>query len=204
MLVLANSEEGRMAADTRARMIGAAVAALQHRGVAGMSFTEILTATGAARGAIYHHFPGGKSELVAEAATRSGEDVRAVLDTLPGDTPTAVLENFVDLVRPVVAASAAGGGCAVAAVTVDPESEELRHIAAAAFDSWTGALAARLDAAGLPVVAADELATTLITLLEGAHVLCRAAGRVDPFERMARTALTLVASCYPQQEEDER
>ena len=172
-------------------MIDAAVVALQHRGVAGMSFTEILAATGAARGAIYHHFPGGKSELVAEAAARNGEDVRMVLDALPGDTPGAVVRTFLDLVRPVVAASAAGGGCAVAAVTVEPESEDLRHVAAAAFGTWTCALAARLGAAGVPARAAEELATTLIALLEGAHVLCRAAGVIDPFEQMARATAQL-------------
>lgn len=68
-----------MASETRERMVGAAVVALQRRGMAGMSFTEILTTSGAARGAIYHHFPGGKSQLVAEAAARNGADVRAQL-----------------------------------------------------------------------------------------------------------------------------
>ena len=44
-----------------------------------MSFTEILDASGAARGAIYHHFPGGKTQLVAEAAAASDE-LRQVAD----------------------------------------------------------------------------------------------------------------------------
>ena len=50
-------------------MIAAAVRSLQHDGAEGMSFTDVLRVSGAARGAIYHHFPGGKSQLVAEAAT---------------------------------------------------------------------------------------------------------------------------------------
>ena len=114
-----------------------------------MSFTEILDASGAARGAIYHHFPGGKAELVAEAATRNGQDVRSHLAALAGATPAAILDNFLAAVRPVVAASAAGGGCAVAAVAVEPDGDALRHIADTAFTSWTTALAERFGTTGV-------------------------------------------------------
>jgi hypothetical protein len=38
----------------------------------------------------------------------------------------------------------------------------------------------------------QALAATLITMMEGAHVLCRAAGTLEPFEQTVRTALSLV------------
>ena len=184
-----------MAADTRDRMIEATVTALQHHGVAGMSFTDVLRDSGAARGAIYHHFPGGKLQLVAEAARRNGDQVRARLAALPAETPAALVAGFLDLVRPVVQASALGGGCAVAAVTVeaglDSTERDLRRIADAAFAGWSEQLAERLTVAGLEPARADDLATTLIVLLEGAHVLCRASGDLEPFDRAARTALHL-------------
>jgi TetR/AcrR family transcriptional regulator, lmrAB and yxaGH operons repressor len=190
-----------MPSDTRAKMIEAAVTALQQRGVAGMSFTEVLQSSGAARGAIYHHFPGGKAQLVAEAAARNGEDVRAFLAGLPADSPVAVVDAFLASVRPVVAASACGGGCAVAAVTVaagaDAASGDLRQVAATAFASWVDQLAERLGAAGLAPGEAADLAAMLITLLQGAHVLCRAAGHLEPFDRAARTALALTRSRHP-------
>jgi len=180
-----------MVSDTRIRMIGATVAALQRHGVAGMSFTEILNDSGAARGAIYHHFPGGKAQLVAEAAARHGEDVQARLAQLPVDSPQSVVEAFLNLVRPVVRASAEGGGCAVAAVTVT-DADDLRQIAANAFASWIATLIDRLTVAGVARDKAAALATTLIVLLEGAHVLCRAAGNLDPFDQAARTASALI------------
>jgi TetR/AcrR family transcriptional repressor of lmrAB and yxaGH operons len=189
-----------MAADTRDRMIEATVTALQHHGVAGMSFTEVLRESGAARGAIYHHFPGGKLQLVAQAAELNGCQVRERLAELPADSPSAVVAAFLDLVRPVVQASADGGGCAVAALTVDtglesssePKEPDLRQIAAVAFSAWSDQLAERLTAAGLEPDRAEDLATTLIILLEGAHVLCRASRDLGPFDRAARTALSLV------------
>ena len=184
-------------ADTRERMIEAAVTALRRHGVAGMSFTEVLRDSGAARGAIYHHFPGGKSELVARAAEINGHQVRERLAGLPADSPAGVVAAFLDLVRPVVAASAQGCGCAVAAVTVDsglePGEQDLRQVADAAFTGWTEQLAERLTASGLEPGRARDLATTLIVLLEGAHVLCRASADLEPFERAARTAASLVS-----------
>lgn len=184
-----------MAGDTRDRMVEAAVRALQYRGVAGMSFTEVLAGSGAARGAIYHHFPGGKAQLVAEAAARNGDDIRGHLAALPDASPRAVVDAFLSAARTVVGESTVGGGCAIAAVTVgaDPDSVRLRGIAAIAFESWIQVLADGLTVAGLAPAEATDLAATLITLLEGAHVLCRAAGTLEPFERVARTVTALVA-----------
>src|SRR4051812_23226345 len=121
-----------MAKDTRTRMVDAAVVALRQRGLAGMSFSDVLAASGAARGAIYHHFPGGKRQLVAEAASRNGQEVRAHLARLPTTSPVAVVEAFLAGVRPVLEESAQGSGCAVAAVTLDldADSADLRGVAA--------------------------------------------------------------------------
>jgi TetR/AcrR family transcriptional regulator, lmrAB and yxaGH operons repressor len=189
-----------MPSDTRIKMIDATVEALQRRGVAGMSFTDVLLTSGAARGAIYHHFPGGKTQIVTEAAARNGRDVRARLAALPAERAAAVVEAFLVAVRPVIAESAAGGGCAVAAITMAAGAgadDRLRQVAATAFASWIGQLGERLASAGLPRAEAVDLAATLITLLEGAHVLCRAAGSLQPFDQAARMAIALTRSRYP-------
>jgi TetR/AcrR family transcriptional repressor of lmrAB and yxaGH operons len=189
-----------MPSQTRIKMIDATVTALQRRGVAGMSFTDVLASSGAARGAIYHHFPGGKTQIVTEAAARNGQDVRAQLAALPAGSAVTVVEAFLAAVRPVVAQSAAGGGCAVAAIAMAAGADAddaLRQVAASAFAGWIGQLAERLAAAALPRGEAVDLAATLVTLLEGAHVLCRAAGTLQPFEQAARAAVALTRSRYP-------
>jgi transcriptional regulator LmrA/YxaF-like protein len=142
------------------------------------------------------NFPGGKLQLVAQAAQLNGRQVHEALGELPADDPAAVVPAFLDLVRPVVQASAAGGGCAVAAVTIgsglESGEQELRRIADSAFSGWADQLAERLSASGLDADRARDLAATLIILLEGAHVLRRASGNVEPFERATRTAASLV------------
>jgi AcrR family transcriptional regulator len=187
--------------DTRDRMVEAAVHALQRQGVAGMSFTGVLESSGAARGAIYHHFPHGKAQLVAEATARNGEDVRARLEALQAPNARTVVEAFLAAVRPVLAESASGSGCAVAAATVGDDNDTLRQVAAGAFASWIQALAERLSAAGIPDDEATDLATTLIMLLEGAHVLCRAAGSDEPLTRAMRTVTALTRSRFAKTED---
>ncbi|MFE5333289.1 TetR/AcrR family transcriptional regulator [Embleya sp. NPDC056575] len=188
-----------MAADTKSRMIGAAIALLQRHGLAAMSFTDVLAESGAARGAIYHHFPGGKQQLALEAARRNAEDVRAHLHELPATTPREVVEAFLGNVRPVVQASAEGGGCAVAAVTIDggaaiADQGSLRTVAAEGFAGWIGELTGRLTHAGMSPSQAADLATLMIVTLEGAHILCRAAGDIAPFDSAAAALLSALPS----------
>ncbi len=188
-----------MAGDTRERMIEAAVHALQRDGVEGMSFTDVLRESGAARGAIYHHFPGGKTQLVAEAATDNGNEVRALLARLPAESPAGVVRSFLALIRPVVQESARGSGCAVAAAAMASSAhdhESLHDAAAVAIGSWISELAGRLGAAGLAKAEAHELASSLVTILEGAHVLARATGGIDRFDETARAVTALVEYRY--------
>jgi hypothetical protein len=49
-----------------------------------------------------------------------------------------------------------------------------------------------LVGAGMKRAEAVGLATTLVALLEGAHVLCRAEGSIEPFDRMTRSLARLV------------
>jgi AcrR family transcriptional regulator len=175
-------------------MIDAAVDGLRRHGLAGMSFTEVLAGSGAARGAIYHHFPGGKTELVAEAARKHGQEISDRLAELSGTGPRAVVEAFLDLARPVIEDSTHGCGCPIAAVTVSPgeEGDELRDIAATIFAAWADQLTTALTDAGMHPEQAADLAQLLIALLEGALVLCRANADSAPFERAARAALAAV------------
>jgi len=188
-----------MAADTKSRMISAAIGLLQRHGLAAMSFTDVLAESGAARGAIYHHFPGGKQQLALEAARRNAEDVRSHLHELPARTPREVVEAFLGNVRPVVQASAGGGGCAVAAVTIDggaaiADQSSLRTVAAEGFAGWVGELTGKLTHAGMSPSRAADLATLMIVTLEGAHILCRAAGSIAPFDSAAAALLCAIPS----------
>lgn len=179
--------EGPVTKDTRQRMVEAAARLLQQGGTSAASFTDVLSASGAARGAIYHHFPNGKTELTREAVAWTGRRVQMNLSTLSATTAVEVVSAFLDTVRPVVADAALGSSCAVAAVIMETGRVDasLTQTAQAALQSWTDALDARLIEAGAAPAAAHAVAVVLITLLEGTQILCRAAGDLTPFDAAA-------------------
>src|SRR5260370_13595276 len=147
-----------------------------------MSFTDVLRESGAARGAIYHHFPGGKSQLAAESATDNGNEVRGLLAPLPAESPAGVARSFLALIRPVVQESAGGSGCAVAAAAMASSAGDhdgLHNAAAVAISSWISELTARFPAAGLAPAEALGPASSPVTILEGTHRLARARAGTD-------------------------
>ena len=59
----------------REDMLAAAVELFRARGYDGVGVAELLEKSGAPRGSLYFHFPGGKEQIGAEAVTRVGEEV---------------------------------------------------------------------------------------------------------------------------------
>src|SRR5271156_87216 len=83
----------------RARMVEGAVRLLAARGVEGTSFAEVLEATGSPRGSVYHHFPGGKPELLHAALDLASERGLAAMEAARGQPSAVVIERFLYLWR---------------------------------------------------------------------------------------------------------
>ena len=73
-------------ASVRSNMVNGAVRLLATAGVEGTSFREVLALSDAPRGSVYHHFPGGKSELLHDALSRTSELSLALLRAGPRPT----------------------------------------------------------------------------------------------------------------------
>ena len=111
-----------MGSNSRATMIRSAAALFGSRGLSGTSFSDVLADSGAPRGSIYHHFPGGKKQLAEDAIGWTSQQVLAHLRACPAGTPSGVLACFIDLWRQSVQASGGSSGCPVAGVAIDTAS----------------------------------------------------------------------------------
>ena len=69
-----------MASDSKERMIRSAYALFRVRGYSGTGFRDINAHSGVPRGAIYHHFPGGKSELAEDVIRLADREVGDALE----------------------------------------------------------------------------------------------------------------------------
>ena len=189
-----------MVAGTRQRMVEAGAGLLSDGGLKAANFSDVLARSGAARGAIYHHFPLGKTELTRAAVAWTGDRVRANLEALRGDTPSQVLAAFLEAIRPIVDRASEGSSCAVAAVVLEAGQRDisLTETAHAALQSWIEALAVRLIAAGAVPSSAHHAAVLLITFLEGTQVLCRAGGDVTAFDEASAALVSSISTSLDQ------
>ena len=186
--------EGReaLAGNIKQTMIERTAVLLAKKGLQGTSFSEILEASGAPRGSLYHHFPGGKDELVLAALEHAANQALGVLDRLAGKPAREVAEGFLSLWRSVLARSDFSAGCAVVAVTVAAESEDLRARAAEILRSWREKLVTLFVAGGIPKKKARSLAASLVAACEGGVILARAERSFEPFDLVAAEQLAMV------------
>ncbi|WP_280505136.1 TetR/AcrR family transcriptional regulator [Nocardia farcinica] len=169
----------------RERMVAGAADMLRRRGLNATSVRELAKHSGAPLGSTYHYFPGGKTQLAAEAVRFADELTVRTLGKQLEAGPVAGLRGFVDLWRKVVLDSDFRAGCPVLAVSVEdqPDSgDEPRRAAAAAFARWTDMLAASMREHGATPETAARTATLVVAAIEGTVALCRAQRSIEPLD----------------------
>jgi AcrR family transcriptional regulator len=181
--------------DPRERMIESAIALFREQGIQGTSFSDVLAHSGAPRGSIYHHFPGGKAQLAEEATRYAGEVIAAGLAAaLAEKDPAAAVRSFAGLYRELLRRSDFAAGCPVVSATLEGDrSAGARDAAGSAFERWEELLADAFAARGVPPERALSLATLAIAAIEGGIVLARAQRSNAPLERVADEIESLVA-----------
>jgi len=71
-------------ATTRERMVISTALLVREQGARATSIDDVLAHSGAPRGSVYHHFPGGRQQLLSEAIDYAGEFVAARIETAGG------------------------------------------------------------------------------------------------------------------------
>lgn len=178
--------------DVKQRMIDKAVVLLARKGLQRASFSEVLEASGAPRGSLYHHFPGGKNELVLAAMNEASRRALAALESFKGQPADKVAGAFCAIWASVLTRSRLEAGCAVVAVTLASDSLELRKRAGEIFKGWRALLSRMLAEGGIPPGRADGLAASLIAACEGAVAVARAENSLTPFELVVSEQLRAV------------
>src|SRR5205823_6903723 len=106
-----------MADHPRDRMIQSALVLMGEHGVEATSFSQVIEHSGAPRGSIYHHFPGGKAQLVEEATRYAGEIIVSLLNEAAEshEDPVAALDAISEFWRTLLHDSEFAAGCPVLA-----------------------------------------------------------------------------------------
>jgi AcrR family transcriptional regulator len=177
-----------IASDSRNRMIQSAALLFREHGYSGTGFRDVIEHSGAPRGSIYHHFPGGKEQLAADTVAWAAAVIeRRIERTVQRGEPVAALGMFVDTWREVLEDSNFRAGCPIVAVAAEADAGSTATAAAAtAFTRWEELIARALLNAGVGRTDARRLATLVVAGIEGAILMCRARRDIRPLRDVHR------------------
>lgn len=184
-------------------MIVSTALLIRERGARATSLDAILEHSGAPRGSVYHHFPGGREQILREATDYAGDYVARRLEREAADDPLAAIESLFDEYRANLVATDFRSGCPVVAVAVESGDDrpDLRENVVGAFDRWRELIGAGFRRAGIPGRRSDELALLVLSAFEGALVLSRAYGDTAPLDNVRREVRDRVRSELARAEE---
>lgn len=176
--------------------------ALSTRGYHGIGLNELLASAGAPKGVLYHHFPGGKSELAIAAIAAVVEQLTIGLDKVmrgAGGDPASALATWLASAQKRLEKSGFERGCPLATVALEtsPDDQALRAALSGAFSAFRERLALALVGAGVAQARAASLAALIVSAYEGALVQARVAGNVQAMRDTSVALLDLVRLSLP-------
>ncbi|MGW0907321.1 TetR/AcrR family transcriptional regulator [Streptomyces sp. NPDC002853] len=183
---------------TRDRIVIAAARLLQRQGYVGTGIKQIAKDAEATLGSVYHFFPGGKEAVAVAAINHSGEEfadmLRAALNK--ADDPGAAIEACAAELAVGLRESGWVDGCPVTAAALETlgTDSEIQRVCAAALGSWERLVEEKLLGAGFAARDARDLATTVISALEGAEVTAQVNRSEEPLRAVGRQLARLVGS----------
>jgi len=168
----------------RHAIIGAAARLFRRRGYAGVGMNEIVEASGAPKGSVYHYFPGGKAQIGLAAVEWGGRVASKTLNSLLGadSDPAEAARLYGARMADWMSLSGFRDGCPIATVVLEmaPQDGAIAAAAAQAFDDWRLTFANALEGKGLGPERAAGLALLAVTSIEGALILARANASTEP------------------------
>lgn len=187
----------------RERMVVSAALLIRERGARATAIADVLAHSGAPRGSAYHHFPGGRTELLCEAVDFAGAYVAGII--ADAGSSLELLDTLTEKYREQLLATDFRAGCPIAAVSVEAGFEKdeggarermapVVERAAAAFDSWTALMAQRFIFDGIAPDSARELAVFATSALEGALLMARVEHDLAPLEIMRNQLRNLLSA----------
>jgi TetR/AcrR family transcriptional regulator, lmrAB and yxaGH operons repressor len=182
-------DHGSRGATTRDQVLKTTRDLLAEHGTTGTGLNQIVAASGVSYGSVYHHFAGGKDELIAAAIGFAGDELSiglvAVLDGSP--TLDGAVSTFFAIGAAMLESSGFHRGCPIGTAIADGhDSEPIREAASAVFTTWHVTISDRAVHLGASQQVADQFASAVVALYEGALLVARAAQSTEPM---------LAASC---------
>lgn len=182
---------------TREQILQTTCTLLEKQGYHGTGLNEIVKESGSPKGSLYHYFPEGKEQIVAEAVITSGnetaERIRLGLSE-SSNAPKAISDFILKIAEQVeLSKFAAGSPLTAVAMETATKSERINLACREAYTQLQVELKNKLMENGYSNLKAEELAVFSVASIEGGIILSRTYHTANPLRVVAKQLKTLFA-----------
>ena len=170
----------------RQPIINAAVTLFRRQGYARTGLNDIVDASGAPKGSLYHYFPDGKSSIAVAAVEEAGRRVAATIAKLAEECGSTggLLRAHARLLAGWMRGSGFRNGCPITTVLLElaPRERAVAEAGRKAYAARIALLRDRLVADGFARPRAEALAVLCTSALQGALIQARVERSGRPIE----------------------
>ncbi|WP_428546807.1 TetR/AcrR family transcriptional regulator [Profundibacter sp.] len=177
------------ATKTRDRLIETAATLFRQKGYHGTGLTEVLTASHAPKGSLYHHFPDGKSDLAMAAASWVSKGMLQIIDDsfAQADSFADGATTFCFKLAKLFDTADHWRSCPISTMLFDgPDNDAFRQHADHILTSWSTRTAEHGVRLGMSKAQAEAAAELLLMTIQGAWTLARARNSADVIRRIPK------------------
>jgi TetR/AcrR family transcriptional regulator, lmrAB and yxaGH operons repressor len=177
----------RTSTGARERILAGTTLLLRQGGYSAAGINEVVALSNAPKGSVYHYFPAGKNQFVAESLVNYESMIAELIQSSLCGTASleARVKKFFNRVTERMAQANFTQSCAVGAtiLSAPSDSRSLQMQCDETLARWAGVAAECLT--DIPEKERARAARTLISLLEGAQICARASRSERPLKEAA-------------------
>lgn len=185
--------------ERRAELIDTAVESFRTHGPSGVGISQLCDAVGVTKGVFSHHFPNGKSELIAAVIDQNTREIEQLLSTLLAERSVAegVRTMFNLYARRLQRDLDYGCPIAASVIDISATDPDVREATGAAFQRWGNVIAAALERGGAEPNIARNAATHILATFEGALIVARATADSSVLETLGASVSAYLETGLP-------
>jgi TetR/AcrR family transcriptional repressor of lmrAB and yxaGH operons len=182
----------------RDAIVDAAVRLFRQKGYAATGLADIVEASGAPKGSLYHYFPGGKAAIGEAAVREAGRRILETVRELSASAASAgdLVKAHADRLAGWMMRSGYRDGAPMTTVLLEnaPDDGPITVAGREALQLWSDELTLRLQADGIDRERARGLASLTIAALDGALLQARVEQSARPLQVAAEELAALFAA----------
>ena len=180
----------------RDSIVDTCVRLFRRNGYSATGLNDIVDASGAPKGSLYHYFPAGKASIAEATVIEAGRRVAETMHKLAATAPSAgvLLKEHAKLLAGWMKQSGFRDGCPITTVLLElaPADRSVTEAGRQAYAARISVLTEKLISDGIPKRRAERLAILCTSALQGALIQSRVERSGAPIITVAEELAELI------------